>query len=98
MILGRVDIHHHRVDNGIGILQQLRRVAADRLEAADRLTDTEQVLVAFRNPCLKVVRVARHGGGKFGHAFEDLAQPGNATAADVYFAEKNVGKHARHRQ
>ena len=49
VIRGGIDVGHHRVDRGVGVRQQARRVATHGLEPADRVAEPKEMPVTFGN-------------------------------------------------
>ena len=98
MIGGRVDVRYHGVDGGIRIRHQGAFVSADRLEAADRLRETKDVLVAFRHATVNALRNPKAGVIGLGQPRQSRLQPGNTAPSDVGLAQQQVGEHAQERQ
>ena len=97
VILGRVDVGDHRVDRGVGVGQQPRRVAADRLEPADRAAELEEMAVTLGNGGGRSRRVPGGLGRDPRHALEDGVQPRHAATADVDLAQEQIRQHAQQR-
>ena len=91
MIGGSVDVGDHRIDRGVGIGKQTRRIAADRPEAADRMAKLEQAGIAVgyrsRGPVVTGRRQAR----------QDSAHAPDTPAADADLAEEQVDHYSHHR-
>jgi hypothetical protein len=97
VVLGGVDVRDHGVDGGVGVREQVGRVAADRAEPADRMPEVEEMLEALRDLGLEVCLIPGHSRRELRHAIEYAAQPGDPPTADVYFAKEQIGGHPRHR-
>ena len=82
MAFSGVDVGDHRVDRGVGVGHQASRVSANRVKAADGLTQAKQIVVSLK-----------HGGfGAVGHvlrqAGQHRAQPFHSAMADIDFARR----------
>ena len=98
VILCAVDVGHHRVDHGIGVGHQLRSVAADGVETADRAAQLKDMPVTLGDVGCKRRRVLSEMTGERWHAPENGVQPLHATTADVHLAQEQIGEHAQQRE
>ena len=98
MILRGIDIRDHGVDRYVGILEQVRAIAAHRLEAVDGTPEPEEVGVELRNVRLQISRIHSRSPGDIGHGGEHRMHATDPPASDAGFAEEEVSQDAHHRQ
>src|SRR6185295_7721673 len=86
VILCGIDVVHNGVDHGIRVGHQLRSVAADGVETADRAAQLKEMPVTLGDVGCEPRRVLAEMTGERWHAPENGVQPLRATTADVYLA------------
>ena len=98
MILGSINISDHGLDGRVGIWQQARAVAAHGLEAIDRVSEPEEVVISLWNFRLQIRRIHSRNPGKVRHGSQHCAQPTHTPAADIGLTEKDISQDADHGQ
>ena len=83
---------------GVRIRHQLRCVAADRREAADRVAEAEEVPETLRNGTAGILRGAEARAVDRGKRASAACSPCDAVPANIGLAEQEVDDHADKRQ
>lgn len=90
MLLRGIDVADHRVDGRVGVGQQLRRVAADGLHAADRTPKVKEMPILLGDGAAELGLVRGIGSGKLPQALNHVARAPHAVATDAGFAQQQI--------